>query len=111
MENFTRSLSKSLSRSVSSSVDRNKVWRRTAYSGFDGRRSVKTVRLGDYNHDKFWKIKNMFNFNKSKNMAKILQRLIDHRRVLQAPVTSFKTDCFMRFIRTCHLLMNYHVAS
>ncbi|KAJ0843688.1 hypothetical protein HanRHA438_Chr15g0694041 [Helianthus annuus] len=70
MENFTRSLSISFSRSVSSSVDRNKVWRRTAYSGFDGRRSVKTVRLGDDNHDKFWKIKNMFNFNKSRKHGK-----------------------------------------
>ncbi|KAK1423464.1 hypothetical protein QVD17_18767 [Tagetes erecta] len=70
MENFTRSLSRSLSRSVSSSVDRNKVWRRTTYGGFDGGRSVKTVRLGEDKHGVFWKVKNMFNFNNNKKHDK-----------------------------------------
>ncbi|KAK1423465.1 hypothetical protein QVD17_18768 [Tagetes erecta] len=70
MEKFTRSLSRSFSRSVSTSVDRNKVWRRTTYGGFDGGRSVKTVRLGNENRSGFWKIKNVFNFNKSKKCEK-----------------------------------------
>ncbi|KAL8248846.1 hypothetical protein R6Q59_005714 [Mikania micrantha] len=69
MENFTRSISRNLSRSVSSSVDRNKVWRRT-YGGFDGGRSIKTIRLGDDNHGAFWKIKKMFDFNISKRHEK-----------------------------------------
>ncbi|GJX82558.1 hypothetical protein Tco_0871864 [Tanacetum coccineum] len=66
MEKFTRSLS----RSVSTSVDANRVWRRTTYKEFDGGRSIKTVRLGDDNHGKLWKIKRMFNFTQSKTHGK-----------------------------------------
>nr|GEU92893.1 non-heme dioxygenase N-terminal domain-containing protein [Tanacetum cinerariifolium] len=70
MENFTRSVSRSLSRSVLTSVDANRVWRRTTYREFDGGRSMKTVRLGDDNHGKLWKIKRMFNFTQSKTHGK-----------------------------------------
>ena len=74
MENFTRSFSRSLSRgfsrSVSTSVDANRVWRRTTYGAFDGGRSIKTVRLGEDNHGKFWMMKNMFNFTNSKKQGK-----------------------------------------
>ncbi|PWA63178.1 hypothetical protein CTI12_AA356590 [Artemisia annua] len=74
MENFTRSFSRSLSRgfsrSVSTSVDANRMWRRTTYGAFDGGRSIKTVRLGEDNHGKFWRIKNMFNFTSSKKQGK-----------------------------------------
>ncbi|KAL8248850.1 hypothetical protein R6Q59_005718 [Mikania micrantha] len=70
MENFTRSLSRSLSRSVSRSADRNKVWKRTTNGGFDGRRSIKSVHLGEDNHGGFWKIKKMFSFNNSKKHNK-----------------------------------------
>ncbi|KAL8248849.1 hypothetical protein R6Q59_005717 [Mikania micrantha] len=62
MENF--------SRSVSSSVDRNKVWMRTTNERFDGRRSIRTIHLGEDNHGAFWKIKKMFNFNNSKKYGK-----------------------------------------
>ncbi|MFS8033631.1 hypothetical protein Hanom_Chr17g01571831 [Helianthus anomalus] len=67
MEKFSRSLSRSLSRSVSSSVDTNKAWRRTPHGGFDGGKSMKTIRLGEHNDAGFSKIKKMFNFTKSKN--------------------------------------------
>ncbi|MFS8016817.1 hypothetical protein Hanom_Chr15g01373001 [Helianthus anomalus] len=70
MENFSRNLSRNLSRSVSTAVDRSKVWRRAAYGGFDGGRSVKTIRLGEDNHTWFGKIKNAFNFTKSRKHDK-----------------------------------------
>ncbi|KAJ9564386.1 hypothetical protein OSB04_000352 [Centaurea solstitialis] len=70
MENFSRSVSKNLSRSVSSFSDANKVWRRTADEGFDGRRSIRTVHLGEDNRGRFWKIKKMFNFTNSKKDTK-----------------------------------------
>ncbi|KAI3502937.1 hypothetical protein L2E82_43804 [Cichorium intybus] len=70
MENFTRSLSRSLSRSVSSSVDANRVWRRTANQGYDGGRSMRTVRLGEENHGRFSKIKKIFSFIGSKKHQK-----------------------------------------
>ncbi|KAD3640815.1 hypothetical protein E3N88_30038 [Mikania micrantha] len=63
MENFSRSLSRSLSKSVSSSVDANKVWRRTTHDGFDGAKSMKSIRLGEYNDGRFGRVKKMFNFN------------------------------------------------
>nr|KAJ0217014.1 hypothetical protein LSAT_V11C300132630 [Lactuca sativa] len=66
MENFTRSLSGS----VWSSVDANRVWRRTTHGGFDGGRSMRTVRLGEDNHGRFSKIKKMFNFISSKKNGK-----------------------------------------
>ncbi|KAI3699465.1 hypothetical protein L2E82_43802 [Cichorium intybus] len=70
MENFARSLSRSLSRSVSSSVDANRVWRRTTHGGYDGGRSMRTVRLGEDNHGRFSKIKKIFSFIGSKKHGK-----------------------------------------
>ncbi|KAL8200496.1 hypothetical protein R6Q57_011835 [Mikania cordata] len=70
MENFSRSLSKS----VSSSVDANKVWRRTTHDGFDGGKSMKSIRLGEHNDGRFGRVKKMFNFSKSKNQEKDLSK-------------------------------------
>lgn len=70
MENFTRNFSRNLSRSVSSSVDANRVWRTSTYGGFEGGRSMRTVRLGEENNAKFSIIKKMFNFRSSKKDEK-----------------------------------------
>ncbi|KAI3699464.1 hypothetical protein L2E82_43801 [Cichorium intybus] len=70
MEKLTRNFSRSLSRSVSSSVDANRVWRRSTHGGFEGAKSMRTVRLGEDNQSRFSKIKKFFNFTSSRKHEK-----------------------------------------
>ncbi|KAJ9564385.1 hypothetical protein OSB04_000351 [Centaurea solstitialis] len=57
-------------------IYKNMLWRRTTDGGYDDNRCMKTVRLGQDNHGRFWKIKKLFNFNGSKKNGKDTSKIV-----------------------------------